>query len=1482
MTYGDLMHALPDVLVERLRNRQAVLVLGAGCSEMARLPGWNALCERLLDFIEDETHRNAVLELLHQGHLTSALAGIHEMLDEETVNTVVADACLASPQIPDTLKAVGKAPWRGFIVTTFDALWAAVLADDAEVAQRSVLAANASSLEEGRGRFLLQLFGRADAPGTLCLAPAQVPARVGDAARVVANLYQKWSFVFLGFGPDDPDLFMLMHRVLGAAQTHAPHFLLAQHLSSDQDRTVRAELGLIPVELDASWDETMSALAEIGAQPGRKPGDEEAEAWLELFLADPADNETREGLDRSVAHLRAQQEWDRLVGILISRAEIISEPAEQASALHEVALLLEKEMGAPDRGYSVAMTALRLQPRDENLLADAKRMAQRGGQWDEFLREAAMLETQGTDADDSTQIALGMARVYARDGEQLDEAITSFQKVLARDPQNPEALAELENLYRRGERWPQLTAFYEKILARDPHNNAAFSKLEELYRQIEQWTPLTALLEKELARNPSDPAAFAKLEELYRKTEQNKPLVDLLRKAMARNPTDGSLFAKLEQIYRSTEQWKPLVDMFEALTARDPANQEALAKLEELYRRTEQWTLLCDLLEMRAQRKGDAEYARGLRMERASLLIDKLKDIDSAMVVAQGFAHEDAGAAEELYLKALNSDPENAVALAALADVCNRRGEYQRAAKFAQEGAERSKNPIEKGRLLAQAGLLLLDHLDNAQGQELLERALSVDPEQVMAAERMAELREARQEWVGLEPLLDMLLRRTPTEDKTTRARLHERLGRCARHLGKRDKALSHLRAASELSPDSLSLMQALADVNFEREDWAAAAETYERIGQLGKDKLSVAELVRICIRLAECAEHRADPEASLRYREEAASLEPHERAHLDTLVALRTSREEWEQVIELRRKLLSLISEVEERAQLWDAMGDIYRDKLKNADEAAACYGKALSIQPERRQTLYKVLDHYSARKEWASAVETLERLVSLETEPPMRARARYTLAAIYRDEVHEYAKAVVAFTQVLEDDPMFMKAFDAIERLLTESKNWKELARAYRRQLKRMPPEAPVEIKLRLWDALALVAIQHLKNRESATLALEVAAKLDYQNLARQEHLAQVYQQTGPSAAGKAIAQHQFLISKMPERIASYQALAPLFFQSGALDQMWCTAAALVHLGHADARMAAFYQNHRPQNLPMASGKMTENLWRTLVHPGEDAYLAALLSLLSPALAMASAVPHKAVGLDRAERVDLSSGAWAYAPVLQYVSNTIEAPLPDVFFKKDAPGTVSLVNLKDKNVLTPALVVGPGFAQWTQQSEIVFDITKRLALLRAERFARLALGTPAMVEIAVRAGLLLGGSPIGNGVHGEEVEKLARTLDPLLPANLRAELKPVTKRFVETHGADLDIPSWIVATDLTAARVALTLSGDVCTAARVLASEPSGQSPLSAHERINDLLAFSVSPEHFAVRTTLGLHVEIPMPQAPAPSPARRTSHAQMKAQP
>ena len=174
---------------------------------------------------------------------------------------------------------------------------------------------------------------------------------------------------------------------------------------------------------------------------------------------------------------------------------------------------------------------------------------------------------------------------------------------------------------------------------------------------------------------------------------------------------------------------------------------------------------------------------------------------------------------------------------------------------------------------------------------------------------------------------------------------------------------------------------------------------------------------------------------------------------------------------------------------------------------------------------------------------------------------------------------------------------------------------------------------MKLRLWDALADIALkQH--DKESAALTMEVAVSFDRDNLARQERLAKMYFDMGPSAADKAIAQHQYLLSrKKPDRLESYKALAALFFQGGAHDKMWCVAGAMTCLGKADPPLRALFENFRPiADAQPARASSTRSCGARSSTPTRTPYLSALFALLSPAIAMTTAQPHKVMGLDQA----------------------------------------------------------------------------------------------------------------------------------------------------------------------------------------------------------------------------------------------------------
>ena len=1443
------MYLLPEALVERLENRQAVLVTGLGCSQLAGFPAWPALCERLADRIENETDKQAVLDLLRAGCLATATALIRDFMPEQALVEVLREAFPMSAPVPEAIRASARAPWRGVITTALDALWTSALAGDAEVANRMVFAGNAAALDSGRGRFLVQLFGRADVPASLCLAPFEVGAKIvaTGAAKYLEGLHKKWSFVFVGFAPNDPDLDLLAGRILGASPSTNPHFFIAPGLSSIDARRIKAEFGLVPVPVEGGLEDVLKAVTQSCALAGDKPAEDDAEAWLERLASDPDDGEADEALELGLAKLREHGEWERLVGILVGRAEHRRDAKDQAADLRAAGLVLDKELSAADRAYPVLMMALHLTPHDATVLTDAKRVAEKTGQSSEFMHELREIEKESAGSPQSDSVALGLARLLADDPARRDEAIAAFQKVLDRDPNHAEALQGLEDIHERSGETAQLIELLQARLARNPDENSANAKLEALYQKTQRWQPLGALYERRLAQNPSDVDAQAKLEALYRKTQQ----------------------------------WQPLGALYERLLAQNPDNGEVLDKMENLYRQSEQWRPLADLLERRAGKKAPAE-ARALRLERATILMEKAKDSDGALAVARAFLASDGAAAEEIFAKCLDRDPGNPTALLALADLARAKGDYLRAAKFTLDSVERTQNPLELGRLLADAGALYFDRLhDETKAVELFERALAADPEQMNAAARLLSLREAREEWAAVEPLLDLVLRKTDDSDPAKKADLHQRVARCARKLGKLDKAVAALTSAAKLDAESSTLARDLADLHFEREAWAEARAEYERTRHLLGDKGTAAERAVLLERLANCAIRTDDLDAALAYYEEALALEPEKRDVLEKIVDLRTVRGDWKELLALKRRLLPLVDDAD-KAKIVEEIGDVMHEKLDDWAGAMDAYRQALVFQPDRRQTLYKTLEYHTVEREWPSAIATLQKLAELESDPLARAKCNYAMAAIYRDEMKDSAKAIELFTKVLDDNPLYPKAFDAIEKLFVENKELKELERAYRKQIKRLPQDASGDVKLRLWDGLAEVALkQH--DKESAALTMEVALSLDRENMARQEQLAKLYFDMGPSAADKAIAQHQYLISKKPDRLDSYKALASLFFQAGAHDKMWCVAGAMTCLGKADPPLQALYENFRPTQTPPANGKLNETLWRKILHPDEDPYLSALFALLSPAIAMSTAQPRKVLGLDRDARVDVTTNAWPHSASLRYVANSIEAALPDVFIKKDAPGTISLVNLKDKNTLAPALVIGIGFQQLASHSEVIFDFGKRMVLLRPERFPRFALGTGAALEIAVRAGLQLGGAPIGKGDHGSEVDKMAKRIDGLLSTPLRAELKGLAKRYVEACGDRVDIANWIVASDLTASRAALVLCGDIVAAARVLALEPSGQSPLSAQERMHDLLAYFVSDDHFAVRAALGMQVNLaPMNETAGAPQKRRMSHMQIKAQP
>src|SRR6185503_18673943 len=140
----------------------------------------------------------------------------------------------------------------------------------------------------------------------------------------------------------------------------------------------------------------------------------------------------------------------------------------------------------------------------------------------------------------------------------------------------------------------------------------------------------------------------------------------------------------------------------------------------------------------------------------------------------------------------------------------------------------------------------------------------------------------------------------------------------------------------------------------------------------------------------------------------------------------------------------------------------------------AVGAYREALEIRPDDHKLLHKSLDVYVEQKQWAQGMEMLERLIAVEKSAAVRAKYRHAAGLICRDELGKPDQAARLLTEALDDDPTLERSAEALEELYNERQEWKELARFYRKALKRIGPETGGNSdgknpeRLRLWSAL------------------------------------------------------------------------------------------------------------------------------------------------------------------------------------------------------------------------------------------------------------------------------------------------------------------------------------------------------------------------------------------------------------------------------
>jgi tetratricopeptide (TPR) repeat protein len=1151
---------------------------------------------------------------------------------------------------------------------------------------------------------------------------------------------------------------------------------------------------------------------------------------------------------------RKTQKWVDLSQILGQHADLEEDKEKKVELFLALAELYEHQLVDAERSIAAHRRALDVDNRCLDALGALERLYRRLERWLELIEVLGRKANIVEDFEPGVELRHTIAQLYEERLNDSARAIDAYKALLAFDTQNLVAMRALEALYEKTGAMEAFLDILERqldVVGTDAERISSYQRMaqtwEEYFRQPERaWESL----EKILLIDDRHDATYRNLERLYRQERRFELLVDTYRRHINATTDESDridLYGQMGQVYEEElRDDTRAIEAFTDILSFDANHIGALSALGRLYERLEEWERAIDAYRQWCELIDDAGTRVQLHHRIGAIQYEKLGEVDPA---------------EERFQQALVLDATYVPAMVSLVELYRARGDWMKAGEMMVRAESYSQVPLEKVRLLYEAGVIFQSRLDDeVKAAELYARTLAIDPEHVEAGEPLAEICFRDGRWPELEPILDMLVRKTEKKDPKERNQLYYRVARCADEMGRNDKALKFYKMAYDLDATYLPTLLGRASLLYKMEEWDQAFKIYQTILVHHRDAQKQGDIVDIFYRLGNIKLKLGERKKALNMYEKALEVDPQHRSTLLAIIDLQSQSNEWEQVVQAKRALCGAASE-DEQVKLFDEVGDIYRQKLQKADKAIAAYLEALERRAEDHVILHKVLDLYTDTKQWKKAVEVMLRVAALEKDAARRSKYYYTAAIVQRDEVKALDDALELFNQALDDNPDLLKAFEAVDRLCTQKKDWKTLERNYRRMIKRMPQEQSTPekegLKVTLWHNLGEIYRTRLHDFSSASAAFEVAASMQPDNLQRHEILAELYLLIGPDAAQKAVQEHQILIKNSPFKIESYKALRRIYMDSKQYDKAWCLCGALAFLKKADPEEQQFFEQYRAKGFVRAKQRLTDEIWaRNIFHPDEERYIGHILGAIWQSVAVIKAQPHKNFGLKRKDRRDLSTDQLLFSKVFNYVNQVLNVLQPELYLRPEQPMGLALANCQEKGNLVPSFVVGSDLLQGRPEKELAFAIARQLTFMRPEHYLRLAVPTVSELKVVFLAALKLAapGMPVkgDQAIIGQYVDAMRRGVPPAI----LEQLALVVQKFMQQK-SEADINKWTQAVELTAHRAGFVLCNDLETAAKMVSTEPVPVGGMSAKDKIRELVLYSIGEEYFTIRQHLGLNI-------------------------
>jgi golgin subfamily B member 1 len=1183
---------------------------------------------------------------------------------------------------------------------------------------------------------------------------------------------------------------------------------------------------------------------------------DEAERHLRLILElRPAEAEAIEQLGLI---LERERRWDELVTLLQHSVDRTTSLAQKKHYLRGLCRVSE-ERGDSESAARASTQILDLDPSDEVAVYELVRLHQKRQEWPALLRILERRSALAMEPDEKALYQLEIAKVYELGLGDPARAIENYEEVLGFDPQNLVAIGALERLYAEGEHWSALVDVLAKRIDLVETTDQKVNLLERLSSiwgtNLGDLAQAAGALQRVLSLAPNHMPAVLGLERLYRDQEAWAELVETYERHIL-IASDAS-----ERAQVNVQEGNVLLDAlrnsraaqvaFDRAIQADPSNAGAYYGLARISETEGNWQRALELIQRETRLLGVSDAASDAHYRAGRILLEELGDSDGA---------------RRAFRSALDILPSNHAANAGLRVIYGALENHAALVDLFEQEGDFSNEPVDKSRAYQEAADIALDGCgDVERAMQLYAKALEVKPDHVPALRVYSDLLFSAESW---EDARTFTLRFSecldPDSDRDELCQIHYRLAYVSELLGDLRDALKHYMKSYEANPSYLPTLEGLGAALVRAEQWEDAQRIFKNILAHHRDAVTEAEVVEIHHQLGQIALWLGQLDRAERSFARALELDPTHSAGLKDQALLLEHQKRFEEAYDLRdRYIRAAPQDDSDRFEELMKQATLCRDHLHDPYRALDVLSEARRVSPGNPEILRDMSKLLRATNHHPQAIDVLRELEAGVDALEEKRAIHLEIADIATEGQMDIGLVNDALNKALDLDPGYVNAFERLETVLSERRQWALLEENYRRMIQRLPPERKA-MKAVLFRSLGDLHFKVLKNEQGAKQAYEVVLRHSPQDQEVALRLVDLYS-LRPEDAPKAIELCRRMLPDSEDPTAILQRLLNEFGKVSDYDKALCAIAALRWQGGASSEQLEWYQTllkRVPQN---PSGALSEELWRGhLFHPDCRTEVADLLRLVYETAADLLTARFQQKAIKKKEEVPLSAqkqkgkSGLLYFDVWQTLANAMRIDSMQHAHRAGSTEAPSLLISAEQGKAVPWLYAGDlhDTFRLTSRRHLKWRLARQLTLARPEFAPVAALAPVDVVEVLEALVRLI--RPEGSGLQLVEMDmgrvgQWYRFLAPRVP---RAVLEPRVNRCLQS-GAMSKVASFFEGVEHTASRVAFLMCGDVDAAERGL-GDADAIYPVSLESRRRALMLFTLSEDHFTLRQALRLRVQ------------------------